>query len=75
MDEKKERELLPDLLRGFAIVLVVLGHCIQDGSGVGYRSEALYFSDRLYQFIYSFHMPLFMMISGYLSWGSIQKAK
>ena len=75
MDEKNERELLPDLLRGFAIVLVVLGHCIQDGSGADYRSEALYFSDRLYQFIYSFHMPLFMMISGYLSWGSIQKAK
>ena len=75
MDEKKERELLPDLLRGFAIVLVVLGHCIQNGSGADYRSEALYFSDRFYQFIYSFHMPLFMMISGYLSWGSFQKAK
>ena len=75
MDKKNERELLPDILRGFAIILVVFGHCIQDGSGEDYRNEALYFSDRLYQFIYSFHMPLFMMISGYLSWGSIHKAK
>lgn len=71
MESKKERELLPDLLRGFAIILVVLGHCIQEGSGEVYRTEQLYFHDRLYQFIYSFHMPLFMMISGYLSWKGI----
>lgn len=74
MDKRNEREILPDILRGFAIILVVFGHCIQEGSGESYRNEALYFSDRLYQFIYSFHMPLFMIISGYLSWGSIHKA-
>ena len=33
MTDKKKRELLPDVLRGFAICLVVLGHCIQEGSG------------------------------------------
>lgn len=75
MENKSERELLPDLLRGFAIILVVLGHCIQEGSGEAYRTEQLYFNDRLYQFIYSFHMPLFMMISGYLSWKGIEGAK
>jgi fucose 4-O-acetylase-like acetyltransferase len=74
MDKNNERELLPDVLRGFAVILVVLGHCIQEGSGLDYRTGALYFSDRLYQFIYSFHMPLFMLVSGYLSWGSIAKA-
>lgn len=74
MGKNNERELLPDVLRGFAIILVVLGHCIQEGSGGVYRSEQLYFSDRLYQFIYSFHMPLFMMVSGYLSWESLKKA-
>lgn len=68
-----EREILPDILRGFAIILVVLGHCIQEGSGEAYRTESAYFSDRLYQFIYSFHMPLFMLISGYLGWHSINK--
>lgn len=71
MEDHKERELLPDLLRGFAVILVVFGHCIQEGSGEAYRAGQQYFSDRLYQFIYSFHMPLFMMISGYLSWNSI----
>ena len=74
MENRSGRELLPDLLRGFAIILVVLGHCIQEGSGPGYRTEQQYFDDRFYQFIYSFHMPLFMMISGYLSWRGIDGA-
>ncbi len=69
------RQELPDLLRGFAILLVVLGHCIQEGSGVEYSASALYFEDKLYQLIYSFHMPLFMMISGFLSWGSVRRAE
>ncbi len=71
----KKRELLPDVLRGFAVLLVVLGHCIQEGSGEQYSAQALYFYDKLYQWIYSFHMPLFMLVSGYLSWSSMQKAK
>lgn len=75
MERKRKREPLPDLLRGFAIILVVLGHCIQEGSGETYRTEQLYFDDRLYQLIYSFHMPLFMMISGYLGWKGIDGAR
>ncbi len=74
MEKKSERALLPDLLRGFAVILVVFGHCIQEGSGAAYSIEQQYFDDRLYQFIYSFHMPLFMMISGYLSWRGIERA-
>lgn len=69
-----ERKTLPDILKGFGIILVVLGHCIQTGSGTAFNVEMLYFSDRLYQFIYSFHMPLFMMVSGYLCWESMQRA-
>ncbi|MBD5461397.1 MAG: acyltransferase family protein, partial [Lachnospiraceae bacterium] len=69
-----QREKFPDLLKGFAIILVVLGHCIQEGSGERFSTETLYFYDRLYQFLYSFHMPLFMMVSGYLCWGSIERA-
>ena len=48
-----------DALRGFAIVLVVLGHALQ------YTLES---SDAnpLYRLIYSFHMPLFMFISGFV---------
>ena len=75
MNKIKERKLLPDVLRGFAIFMVVLGHCIQECSGVDFKMNTLYFNDRIYQFIYSFHMPLFMMISGYFAWDSIDKVK
>ena len=71
---EKQREQLPDVLKGFAIVMVVLGHCIQEGSGEAFSTQWLYFYDRLYQFIYSFHMPLFMMVSGYLCGGSVHRA-
>lgn len=74
-DYVKKREPLFDVLRGFAIILVVFAHCIQNGSGAAFREDALYFGDRLYQFIYSFHMPLFMMVSGYLCYESMQRAE
>lgn len=73
MNEKKQ-ELLPDILRGFAIILVVFGHCIQAGSGASFRDNSLYFQDKLYQLIYSFHMPLFMLIAGYFARQSIDRA-
>lgn len=72
MADGKKRELLPDVLRGFAICLVVLGHCIQEGSGEVYKLQEAYFDDRLYQLIYSFHMSLFMLISGWLGWYSMK---
>jgi len=50
-----------DYLKGIAIFLVVWGHCIQ------YSDTYYNFSDnKIFLFIYSFHMPLFMGISGYL---------
>ena len=75
MTDKKKRELLPDVLRGFAICLVVLGHCIQEGSGGVYKLQEAYFDDRLYQLIYSFHMPLFMLVSGWLGWYSMRTCR
>ena len=53
-------------MKGFAILCVVLGHI-----ATGYLSSGLYpKSDGLlygiYNVIFSFHMPLFMSISGYL---------
>ncbi len=75
MEKSNKRELLPDVIRGFAIFLVVLGHCIQEGSGADFKTNAMYFQDKGYQFIYSFHMPLFMMISGYYGWNSMEKAR
>lgn len=71
MENTKKRDLLPDVIKGFAIFMVVLGHCIQEGSGVDFKRNTMYFYDKGYQFIYSFHMPLFMMISGYFAWDSM----
>lgn len=73
--EKRQRDVLPDVLKGFGIVLMVLGHCIQSGSGMAYLEGACYFEDRCYQFLYSFHMPLFMVISGFYAWGSVRRAE
>lgn len=49
-----------DYLKGIAIFLVVWCHCIQYFLGET-------FDNTFYSIIYSFHMPLFMIISGYLS--------
>lgn len=71
---KKERDLLPDILRGFAILMVVYGHCIQEGNGYDFSTDMSYFDDKIYQFIYSFHMPLFALIAGYFACSSLSKA-
>lgn len=55
-----------DIIKGIAIILVVMGHCIQYGSGNDYYTSALFFEENIFKFIYSFHMPLFMLISGYV---------
>lgn len=55
-----------DAIKALAIWLVVLGHSIQHLSGVDYWNDALF------QFIYSFHMPLFFMISGFFFASSIK---
>lgn len=64
-DMEKQREKWIDSARGIAIVLVVIGHVV-----ASYHEANLYTGIGLYnfttQFVYSFHMALFMMVSGYL---------
>lgn len=48
----KERNITLDIMKGIGIILMVIGH-----SGC---------PPFLKNFIYTFHMPLFFMISGYL---------
>lgn len=62
-----------DVIKGFAIILVIIGHCIQFGSGVAYLDNGLFFDNILFKLIYSFHMPLFMLVSGYLFYFTLQK--
>ena len=50
---KNKRDISIDVLRGIGIILVVAGHV---------------FSGDLADYIYSFHMPLFFFISGYLKY-------
>jgi len=49
-----------DNIRGFAIILVVIGHSIQ-------YQVANFDANPIFESIYSFHMPLFMFISGYIN--------
>jgi len=60
-----QRNLFFDIIKGIAIILMVLGHSIEFGGGLVYRDSGDYFNNPLFLFIYSFHMPLFMMVSGY----------
>ena len=61
----KERISWIDFAKGIAIILVVLGHSIDEGS--------------LQKFIYVFHMPFFFVASGFLlnldKWGGAENYK
>lgn len=61
-----------DFIKGIAIILVVLGHSIQYGNGAYYFRNSLFYENVLFKVIYSFHMPVFMMISGYLFYYTMQ---
>lgn len=73
MKEKTNRNIKADVIRGFAIITVILGHCIQQGNGLDYYNNSEYWFNKLYQFIYSFHMPLFMLLAGWFAFYSLRK--
>ncbi len=52
-----------DALKGYAIILVILGHVI------AYHNPNELKSNFLFILIYSFHMPLLLSLSGYLAYG------
>ena len=56
-----------DALKLFAIYMVILGHCIQHLLSTDYVDETGYVM------IYSFHMPLFMMLSGYFASSGLKR--
>ena len=66
--EKENRIFYVDALKCFAIFLVVYGHTLQwtcPGDP--------YYDDPIFSFIYAFHMPLFMTISGMFIGKSFEK--
>ena len=52
-----QREKWLDAAKGLAIILVVLGHCLNH-----FDNEIMH---RMCEIIYLFHMPLFVLLSGY----------
>lgn len=57
-----KRLLWADSLKGILIVLVLLGHAIQETLKAGC------FENHVWNYIYSFHMPAFMAVSGFLNY-------
>lgn len=64
----KQRLIWVDSLKGILIVLVVLGHAIQETLKIDCVNS------HIWNYIYSFHMPAFMAVSGYLSYKILNKA-
>ena len=63
MITEKQRDNRFDNLKGILIILVVFAHILEQNSH--YKSEPILAN--LYSFIYSFHMPVFVFISGYFT--------
>ena len=67
---KAKRNVFIDIIKGVAIFLMLWGHCIQYCVA---NSSVDFFENSVFKAIYSFHMPLFMLVSGYLFFYSFSK--
>lgn len=65
----KERLIWADSLKGWLMILVIIGHAIQclllDGCN----------DNHVWNLIYSFHMPAFMAVSGWLAFRGAVSSK
>lgn len=62
-----------DFLKGTLAILVIVGHCMLYGFSNTISSDIIIEKNYLFRIIYSFHMPLFMIISGFYTFKSIEK--
>lgn len=62
----RKRLLYVDAMKGFACLCVVLGHVIRGYLTAGMFPELTVGFRYINDIVYAFHMPLFMMISGFL---------
>lgn len=69
MKEESKSKLYINLVKGIAVFLMLWGHCIQTCALDSFD----FFQNSAFKFIYSFHMPLFMLVSGYLFYFSFEK--
>lgn len=68
MTTENDRMLI-NFIRGIAVFLMLWGHCIQCCC----NGQFDFFEDTAFKTIYAFHMPLFMLVSGYLFFFSARK--
>ena len=59
-----------DALKGFTILLVVLGHCLEAFLTSSVPNNFTDILKLIHDWIYSFHMPLFFFLSGFLYYRS-----
>ena len=71
----QQRNHYLDILRGLAVFLMVFGHCLQYGNGTELIKSNGFFYNTVFELIYSFHMPLFMILSGYLFFYTVRKCE
>lgn len=63
---EKQRDLSFDFIKGVLIFLVVFGHCLNE-------LHTEHTQGTVDLLINSFHMPLFMFVSGWFAWRSLDK--
>jgi fucose 4-O-acetylase-like acetyltransferase len=69
-----DRDESLDIAKGFGIILVVLGHCLLGLINSHFFQTPVSWPAVTVNTIYSFHMPLFFVISGYLASGKHRPA-
>lgn len=65
-NQPNSRDFRLDFAKGILILLVIVGHAFFPL----YTTDRAYLDIFLYKFIYSFHMPAFMLLSGYFFYTS-----
>lgn len=62
-----------DVARGIGIILVVLGHVLNGISLSGLAADFKPFVDAIGHFIYTFHMPVFLVLAGMFAIHAVKK--
>lgn len=64
-----ERLIWADSLKGYLMILVILGHAIQSVLVDNFSTN------HVWNIIYSFHMPAFMAVSGWVTYRGVSVSK
>lgn len=68
-----ERSMSIDLVRAIAVLSVIVGHSFFYGMGKTVSICETFYYNKVFKIIYSVHMPIFMLLSGYLFYNTVCK--